>query len=94
MTSTQVITYPLITESNHPSNTGVATGIASVIIMGGAAIGQILFGWMMECHAGGVTQQYSTIDFQFAIWMFPVAIIFALIAIILTPEKRSVYARR
>lgn len=92
VTSTQVITYPLITESNHPNNTGVATGIASVIIMGGAAIGQILFGWMMEFHAQGLAQQYSAVDFQYALWMFPIAIIIALIAIILTPEKRSLYA--
>ncbi len=34
VTSTQVITYPLIAESNAKEYTGAATGIASVIIMG------------------------------------------------------------
>src|SRR5690349_11847066 len=33
-TSTQVISYPLIAESNPAENIGTATGIASVIIMG------------------------------------------------------------
>ncbi len=37
-TSTQVISYPLVAESNQAENTGAATGIASVIIMGGAAL--------------------------------------------------------
>ncbi len=85
-TSTQVITYPLIAESNSSSNTGAATGIASVIIMGGGGVGQVLFGWLMQHHAGTETQHYTVADFQFAMWMFPIAAVIALLAILLTRE--------
>ena len=85
-TSTQVISYPLIAESNSGCNTGAATGIASVIIMGGGGVGQVLFGWLMQRHAGMVTAQYSIADFQYAMWMFPIAVIVALLAILFTRE--------
>ena len=85
-TSTQVISFPLIAESNSTSNTGVATGIASVIIMGGAGVGQVLFGWLMQHHAGAATQLYTIADFQYAMWMFPIAAIAALLAILFTRE--------
>ena len=85
-TSTQVISYPLISESNRSNNIGAATGIASVIIMGGGGVGQVLFGWLMQSHAGTVDQQYTVADFQFAMWMFPIAAIAALLAVLLTRE--------
>lgn len=90
--STQVISYPLIAESNCISNTGAATGIASVIIMGGGAVGQILFGGLMQYHAGIATQNYTVADYQFAMWMFPIAAVASLVAIVLAREthcKRS-----
>ena len=85
-TSTQVISYPLIAESNSIKNTGVATGMASVIIMGGGGIGQVLFGLLMREHAGVDNLEYTISDFQFAMWMFPIATIVALLAIMLTRE--------
>lgn len=89
-TSTQVISYPLIAESNEAENTGSSTGIASVIIMGGGGVGQVLFGWLMTHHAQGVAN-YTVSDFQFALWMFPVAALTALIAVVLT---RETYCKR
>jgi len=90
-TSTQVITYPLVAESNHADNTGAATGIASVLIMGGGGVGQILFGWLIAHHAGSAVKNYTVADFQFAMWMFPIAAIAALIAVLLT---RETYCKR
>lgn len=87
-TSTQVISYPLIAESNLPENTGSATGIASVIIMGGGGAGQVLFGWLMQRHAGLAHQNYSNADFQFAMWMFPVTVFIALTAVLFIRETR------
>lgn len=89
--STQVIAYPLIAESNAPENTGVATGIASVLIMGGGGVGQVLFGWLIQNHAGVISQHYTTADFQFAMWMFPLTAIAALLAVFLT---RETYCKR
>lgn len=85
--STQVISYPLIAESNHVSNTGAATAIASVLIMGGAGVGQVLFGWVMQQHAGSPTLHYTANDFSVAMWMFPIAATGALLAILLTRES-------
>ena len=85
-TSTQVISYPLIAESNSADNTGASTGIASVIIMGGGGVGQVLFGWLVAHHAGTAVTTYTVADFQFAMWMFPITAIVALIAAILTRE--------
>lgn len=93
-TSTQVIAYPLIAESNAPERTGVATGIASVIIMGGGGLGQVLFGLLMRHHAGDASHQYTIGDFQFAMWMFPIAALVALLAILLTQETHCARLNR
>ncbi|MBA2710206.1 MAG: MFS transporter [Tatlockia sp.] len=85
-TSTQVISYPLIAESNSAENTGAATGIASVLIMGGGGVGQILFGWLMQHHAGFANQSYKIADFQYAMWIFPLTAVAALVAVLLTSE--------
>ncbi len=85
-TSTQVISYPLIAESNTKDNTGASTGFASVLIMGGAGIGQVLFGILMQHHAGLMNSHYTVADFQYAMWMFPLTAIAALIAVLLTRE--------
>lgn len=90
-TSTQVISYPLVAESNQAENTGAATGIASVIIMGGGGVAQVLFGWLMTHHAGTNVTEYAVTDFQFAMWMFPVAAVAALIAVLMT---RETYCKR
>lgn len=91
VTSTQVISYPLIAESNAEQNTGSATAVASVIIMGGAGVAQVLFGWLMQHHASlqqrsTTVSAYDTTDFQYAMWMFPLAAFLALLAIGLTRE--------
>ncbi len=90
-TSAQVVGYPLIAESNSSANTGAATGFASVIIMGGGGVGQVLFGLLMQHHAGVVNHSYSAVDFQFAMWMFPISILMALVVIILA---RETYCKR
>jgi MFS family permease len=84
--STQVIAYPLIAESNPSHNTGIATAIASVIIMGGGGVGQVMFGWLMASHAGVLEHQYHIADFQFAMWMFPLTAFTALLAAIFLKE--------
>ncbi|CEG58499.1 MFS transporter [Legionella fallonii] len=90
-TSTQVISYPLVAESNEEQNTGAATGVSSVIIMGGGAVGQVLFGWLMTHHAGMAGAQYTVANFQFAMWMFPIAAVAALVAVLMT---RETYCKR
>ena len=90
-TSTQVISYPLVAESNDISITGAATGVASVVIMGGGGVGQVLFGKLMQSHAGQTVQHFSAADYQFAMWIFPISAILALLAVLLC---RETYCRR
>lgn len=90
-TSAQVISYPLIAESNSADSTGASTGIASVIIMGGGGIGQVLFGWLMLYREHAVTTTYAVADFQFAMRMFPIAAVAALIAVLFI---RETYCKR
>lgn len=84
--STQVISYPLIAESNPAATTGASTGIASVIIMGGGGVGQVLFGWLMVHHADAAVTTYTVVDFQCAMWMFPITAVAALVAVLLIKE--------
>lgn len=83
-TSTQVISYPLIAESNPPTNTGSATGLASVLIMSSAGLAQVLFGWLMIYHSHHTTIEVS--DLRFAFWIFPIATGLALLAGIILRE--------
>jgi len=50
----------------------------------------VLFGWLMQHHAGVATQHYTVADFQYAMWIFPIAAIAALIAILFTRETNCV----
>lgn len=85
-TSTQVITYPMIAESTSHDTIGTATGIASVLIMGSAGLGQLLFAMLVQHHAGSMDNQYTISDFQYAMWMFPIVASLSLGAILATRE--------
>lgn len=85
-TSTQVVSYPLIAESNNPEITGAATGIASLIIMGGAAVAQVLFGWLLSHQDTNINISHTVPNFHFAMWLFPITTLLALAALILTKE--------
>jgi MFS family permease len=90
-TSSQVLSYPLLAESHLPQQVGAATGVASLIIMGGGAIGQMLFGGLMQYGAGTQAVNYSAVHFQFAMNMFPVAFGLAALSLIMI---RETYCRR
>ena len=91
-TSTQVIAYPFVAESNPPRLTGTATGLASLIIMGGAGLAQVLYGALLDWHWDGTLLEharvYSAENYHFAMWMFPIAFIISLIAVALSKESK------
>lgn len=74
--SSQIIGYPLVVESNTPSLTATATGLASTLIMAGGFT-QTLFGWLMDVGGGG---------YHFAMLIMPAAFIIALIVALLAKE--------
>lgn len=76
-TSAQVLSYPLIAETNDPTKVGEATAVASLIIMGSGACAQILFAFLVDCAKNDKNIAYTAHDFQYAVWLFPVAIVIA-----------------
>lgn len=83
-TSTQIISYPLIAESNPRYLTGTSTSLASILIMGGGAVFQPLFGWFIDLHwdqtyAQGIPY-YSPSNFLYGMSIMPIAFIVSLIA--------------
>jgi MFS family permease len=89
-TSAQVLSYPLIAESNPRFLTGTATGLASVIIMGGGGVSQPLFGWLLDSHWDHLMVKgvpiFSQSDFSNALLMIPIAFAIGLLASLLIKE--------
>ncbi|MBA2653560.1 MAG: MFS transporter [Gammaproteobacteria bacterium] len=83
-TSTQVISYPVVTESNQRMLTATCVSVVSLCAISGGAIFEPLFGWLMDYHWTGTMamglRQYSAHDFQFAMWLFPIGIVVAFFA--------------
>jgi len=89
-TSAQVIGYPTISESNAKAITGTSLGLASVLIMGGAGLGQQVFGYLIDLHWAHVVKNniaiYSVSDFKLALWLFPITLLIAFILAYLVKE--------
>ncbi len=84
ITSSQVITYPLISESNPSYLTGTSTSIASMLILGGYAVFGPFYGWLMDVdwhgHLIHGIRSYTEADFHYPMLVFPIAFVVALIA--------------
>ncbi len=84
-TSGQIISYPLIAESNPPTLTATASGLASTLIMAGG-ISQPFFGWLMGIHWDQQTVNgiplYSLHDYRLALWIMPIGFILGILATI------------
>ncbi len=89
-TSTQIISYPLIAESNPRHLTGTSTGLASILIMGGGAVFQPLFGWLMDLHWDQTLNQgvaiYSPSNYLYGLAIMPIAFGVSIIAACLLRE--------
>ncbi len=94
-TSAQIISYPLIAESNSGTITSSAIGIASVLIMGGGAVFEPLFGWLLNLGWDHTMQGemaiYSAADFHRALLILPITMI---ISIVLTFFLRETHCRQ
>jgi MFS family permease len=83
ITSSQVLSYPVIAELNPIALTGTAVSIDSTTIMLSGVIFQPFFGWVMEQHwnhkmVNGVPL-YTAADFLSAMLIMPIAFVIALI---------------
>ena len=87
--SSQVITYPLIAESNPAQLTGTAEGLSAIIIMGGGFMSP-MFAWLLNWHwSHNVVHHipiYSAHDYHAALNILPIGFLVALLAAILIHE--------
>jgi MFS family permease len=80
-TSTQVLSYPVLAESNSSQFAGRACSFASMIIMGGGMVAQLLFGALLNSHTNfGSTPDASA--FRYTMLMFPLSILLALFVLL------------
>jgi MFS family permease len=92
-TSSQVLSYPLVAESNTKSLTATSVSVVSFFAIGGYAIFQPLFGWLMDYAWQGVivnqVRVYSAADYHRALLILPIGFCIAFFAALLLrePEK-------
>jgi MFS family permease len=93
VTSSQVLTYPLIAELNPIYLTSTAVSIDSVCIMVSGFLIPPFFGWLMQRHhlvTPSGTTVYTAYDFNQAMLIIPASF---LIALIITAFMRETYCR-
>jgi MFS family permease len=86
-TSTQVLSYPFIAEHNPKHLTATATAVAAILVMGGGAVAQILFGALLQLHSSPLSTHYTAADFRFAIGIFPLSALVAIAMVLLMKES-------
>jgi len=90
VTCSQVITYPVIAESNVPENIATGLSMGSTLILSGGTLLIPLFGVLLALHGAPTMVSgvpvYSIGDYQFAAWMMPISFVIAMIAIFFGKE--------
>ena len=90
--SSQIIAYPTVAESNPKYLTGSSQGLAAVLIMSGGAFFQPIFGWLLDLNWNGATiagiPHYSLDNFKFALYVMPICMIVCFIALFFIKETR------
>jgi MFS family permease len=90
ITTTQVISYPTVAESNPKILTATSVSVVSISAIAGYPISQILFGAIMDWHWDGKMEAgirvYSASNYQFAISIMPIAFLIAVIAALFLRE--------
>ncbi len=91
VTATQIISYPFVAENNPKLLTATSVSVVSISVLSGGAIFEPFFGWLMDSHWQGAmlegTRVYAAADYQFAMWLFPIAFVLGLIATLFLREK-------
>lgn len=94
MTSTQIIGYPTVAENSISAITAMSVSVVNIATMGGQAIFQPIFGRLMDWYAKMHHQTmgvYVSDDFYWAMYIFPVGFVVALVAVF---KLRETYCRR
>lgn len=89
-TSSQVISYPVVSESNSRLLTAMCVSCVSLTTIGGGALFEPVFGWLLDYHWNGALVDgvplFTAADYQFAMWLFPIGFAISLLATTLIRE--------
>lgn len=92
-TAAQTIAYPVIAESSAKSVTSTAMGLASVLIMGGPAVFDPLFGWLMDKQWDGTivngAHVYAAHAYDYAMLTLPLMLFIGLLAALFIRETNA-----
>jgi MFS family permease len=92
--STQIIGYPLVAESSQRIVTAMSVSVVNLTTIAGIGLIQRLYGYMLQTHAENrlhhTTTHYTTSDFHWAMIIFFVGFILALLASVLVKETYCV----
>lgn len=90
ITSAQVISYPLVAESNSIALTATSVSVVSFTTIGGGALFIPLFGKLMDSHWDQTiinnVPVYSASDYSYAMLIMPIAFVISFIAACLLRE--------
>ena len=94
VSSSQIISYPMISESNPRILTATSVSVVSFTTLSGGAIFPPLFGYIMD-HAGDFKivnniHIYTALDYHRAMWIMPITM---LIALFITLFIRETYCK-
>jgi MFS family permease len=81
--ASQVLGYPMITDSSEEKLKGTSMGVAALIIMGLAFVVQPLTGYLIE-----ISSKEGTYDFHKALLIFPIGFILSFLLSLVLKEKR------
>lgn len=89
-TSTQIISYPFVAESNPKHLTATSVSTVSISVISGYAIFQPIFGWLMDRNWQGAiidnVRIYAASDYQGALVIMPIGFVIALLVVLFMKE--------
>lgn len=88
-TSTQVLGYPFVAENTPRLLTAMSVSVVSLCTQSGIALGEPLFGWIMDWHKHAVVGHYLSVDFQRAMWLFFIAFGIATFITFILPSSQK-----
>lgn len=87
-TSSQVLVYPMVAESNSPSYVGTSLAIVTLVLMAGNALGNALFGALIHQNTVHTAwgPEYSAQSFLPGMWMVCAGMLVSLLTIYMMQE--------
>ncbi len=84
LSGSQVLSYPVVSESNPPHLESTCLGLVAVIVNIGGAVSQILFGWLVNLKWNGLIENgipvHTISGYRFALIMLPLAFFVSFLA--------------